>query len=103
MSDTPLEEVKGKKPSKKKSTKKKVEPVIEPEVEVTPEPEVTETWVDRLKAEKAELDSNIKTLYAVTRGDMTEVEPAHAELLNIQLLQMQAYSATLTKRLALIK
>ncbi len=95
MSDTPLEEVKGKKSTKKKSTKKKVEPVIEPEV--------TETWVDRLKAEKAELDTKIRALYGVTRGDMTKVEPAHAELLDIQLLQMQAYSATLTKRLALIK
>jgi hypothetical protein len=94
MSETPLEEVKPKKKSKKK---------VEPVVEVASEPVKEETWIDRLRAEKVELDVRIKTLYAVTRGDMTEVEPAHAELLNIQLLQMQAYSATLTKRLALLK
>jgi len=97
MSETPLEEVK----PKKKPIKKKAKPVIE--LEVASDPEVLETWVDRLKAEKVDLDTKIKTLYAVTRGDMTEVEPAHMELLNVQLLQMQAYSATLTKRLALLK
>jgi len=99
MSDTPLEEVKGSKPAKKEAAEKKVEP----KVEVTSEPVIPDTYVTRLKREKLDLDSKIKTLYAVTRGDMTEVEPAHRELLAMQLLQMQAYSTTLNKRLALIK
>lgn len=98
MSETPLEEVKGK---KKPVTKKKVKPKVEPK----PEPVVVkeETFLDRLKKEKSELDTKIKALFVFTRSEMEGVTYTEKTLLKDQLALMQSYSHILDKRLNLIR
>lgn len=96
--DTPLEEVKGKKPTKKKQTKK-----AKPEVVQVVEEKVEDTFLDRLIKEKTDLDDKIKGLYIFTRGPMKDVLPEAKLLLQEQLLAMQTYSTLLKKRLDLLK
>jgi hypothetical protein len=104
MSESPLEEVKGKKPAKKRAKKATPEAKEVAEAVVIPEPEVKEeSFLDRMIKERFELDQKIKALFTFTRGEMSGVSKAEQGLLKSQLETMQTYSTILGSRISLHK
>ena len=58
------------------------------------------TFIERLKAEKVELDEKIEKLDAFTKsGKFNEIDPVQMTLLNIQLQAMKTYSEILHERI----
>ena len=59
------------------------------------------TFLDRLKAEKTELDERLEKLRAFqSSAGFGSIEPVQMSLLNIQEAAMSAYSQCLAERLA---
>lgn len=61
------------------------------------------TFLERLKVEKAELDEKIEKLTAFSNSDkFKDIDSKQQSLLNIQLKIMESYSQILLERLVLL-
>lgn len=61
------------------------------------------TFLERLKVEKAELDEKIEKLTAFSNSDkFKDIDSKQQSLLNIQLKIMESYSQILLERLILL-
>lgn len=60
-----------------------------------------ETFIDRLKAEKSDLDERREKLDSFINSEaFHKIDPVHMSLMNIQYQAMTTYSQCLTERLS---